>query len=115
MAPTDVAIWTEHDQKTINSTTTPCTMIMYRTISNKFISGVYVPSLLFKSGSNAPVWNSSYQSSGDGFLAAADLSSWRLPSVTTPYHQHNTPIPITNRLLLAGPITKKNYIPRYNI
>ena len=107
MAPTDVAIWTEHDQKTINSTTTPCTMIMYRTISNKFISGVYVPSLLFKSGSNAPVWNSSYQSSGDGFLDAANLSNWRLPTVKSPYHKHETPITITNRLLLAGSTAQK--------
>ena len=107
MAPTDVAIWTEHSQKTISSTRTNCTMIMYRTISNKYITGVYVPSLLFKSGSNAPVWESNYQSIGNGFLDAADLSSWRLPSVTIPYHQHNTPIPITNRLLLAGPTTQK--------
>ena len=102
MAPTDVAIWTEHETKTIASTSTPCTMVMYRTISNKYITGLYVPSILLKSGSNFPSWNQAYQSIGDGFLAGpSKLTDWAVKGAL-----RNTNDPTTNRLLLAGTTTQ---------
>ena len=103
MAPTDVAIWTEHGQKTINSTLTNCTMVMYRTISNKYITGLYFPSLLLKSGI-FPAWNDSYQVTTNGFLAGpSDLTNWGVKGML----QNGVSDPNTNRLLLAGTTSQK--------
>jgi len=55
--PSEVAIWTEHETKTIQTVATPCTMVMYRTINNKYITGLYVPSLLLKTGTKFPSWS----------------------------------------------------------
>ena len=102
MAPTDVAIWTEHGQKTIDNTSTNCTMVMYRTISNKYITGLYVPSLLLKAGSNSPTWNNTYQLIGNGLLAGPqNLADWTVKGTL-----QNTNDPTTNRLLLAGTTTQ---------
>ena len=100
-----VAVWTEHEKKTIHDGTiaTPdvdCTMIMYRTLGNKYITGIYLPSLLLKNGSNFPQWNSGYQSvtsigENTGFQAGA-ITTWTVKSSL------QTSSPATNRLLLAG-------------
>ena len=101
-----VAVWTEHENKTIHdgTTSTPnvdCTMIMYRTVDTKYITGIYLPSLLLKTGSIFPEWNNSYQSlttsnsQSTGFQAGA-ITNWTVKSTL-----HNSS-PATNRLLLAG-------------
>lgn len=101
-----VAVWTEHDQKTISTQDTPCTMIMYRTLTNKYITGLYFPSMLLKSGSDFPSWNNSsgYQVEGNGFLAGpSNLTNWTVKNTL----RNETPDPTTNRLLLAGTTSQK--------
>ena len=76
-----VAVWTEHEKKTIHDGTTEttgvdCTMIMYRTVGAKYITGIYLPSLLLKNDSIFPQWKSGYQavtsnSQSTGFQAGA--------------------------------------------
>ena len=103
MASTDVAIWTEHETKTIDSSSKPCTMVMYRIVSNKYITGLYVPSILLKSGSIFPAWNDTYQSIGNGLLAGPTtiVNNWQVKGTL-----QNTNDPTTNRLLLAGTTTQ---------
>jgi len=110
-----VAVWTEHEKKTIHDGTNPtsnvdCTMIMYRTVGAKYITGIYLPSLLLN-GNTFPQWNNSYQSvtsSGQntGFQAGA-ITNWTVKS------SFQNSSPATNRLLLAGTtgnkITTTNY------
>lgn len=100
-----IAVWTEHENKTIHDGTneTPSvdtTMIMYRTVGTKYITGIYLPSLLLKNGSNFPQWKNEYQSvtsSGQntGFQAGA-ITNWAVKS------SFQNSSPDTNRLLLAG-------------
>ena len=100
-----VAVWTEHENKTIHDGTAEtsnvdCTMIMYRTVGAKYITGIYLPSLLLKNGSNFPQWKSEYQSltsnsQSTGFQEGA-ITNWTVKSTL----QNSSPA--TNRLLLAG-------------
>jgi hypothetical protein len=100
-----VAVWTEHEKKTIHDGTTEttgvdCTMIMYRTVGAKYITGIYLPSLLLKNDSIFPQWKSGYQavtsnSQSTGFQAGA-ITNWAVKSSL----QKSSPA--TNRLLLAG-------------
>jgi len=100
-----VAVWTEHEKKTIHdgAIATPdvdCTMIMYRTVGAKYITGIYLPSLLLKNGVIFPEWKNEYQSvtsSGQntGFQAGA-ITTWTVKS------SFQNSSPATNRLLLAG-------------
>jgi hypothetical protein len=100
-----VAVWTEHENKTIHDGTsetsdTDCTMIMYRTIGSKYITGIYLPSLLLKNGSNFPQWNNGYQSithgSGNTGFQTGAITNWTVKSTL----QNSSPA--TNRILLAG-------------
>lgn len=100
-----VAVWTEHENKTIHDGTTEtlnvdCTMIMYRTVGAKYITGIYLPSLLLKNGVFFPEWNNSYQSlthdSGNTGFQAGAITNWTVKSTL----QNSSPA--TNRLLLAG-------------